>query len=162
MTSNKLLHVSAGGCHPQGVYWSKRIPVHYTDRNDILRTLHLDDNPWDQTDRYRCLYMYTYCVQNINCCESVLEVAHYHTVLMSRLCTLMFFKFTYSRVLIIQWYQWWRCVTQFGVLDLCSVVLVDSFRTAFHCRNIWELDICLQLYIMICILVSSFFVWCGA
>jgi len=149
MTSIKLLHVSARGCHPQGIYWNKGIPLHYTSRNDIHRTLHLDDKPRDHTDRYRCLYRYTYCVQAINCCESVLEVAHYHTVLISRLCTLVFFKFTCSRVLIIHLYQWWRRVTQFCVFDLCSVVLVDSVRMAFCCRNIWELDICLQLYIMI-------------
>ena len=29
---------------------------------------------------------------------------------------------------------------------------------AYLCRNIWELDICLELYIMICILVSAFLI----
>jgi hypothetical protein len=118
MTSIKLLHVSAGGCHPQGVYWNKRIQVHYTAQNDILRTLHLDDIPWDHTDRYRCLYKYTYCVQNINCCESVLEVAHYHTVLISQLCTLMVFQSVNNSVISVMTlrYPVW-CV---GFVFLCS------------------------------------------
>ena len=116
--------------------------------------------PWDHTDRYRCLYRYTYCIQNVNCRESVLEVAHYHTVLISQLCFLMFFKFTCSRILIIQWYQWWRCVTQFGVLDFHSFVLVDSQRTTFLCRNIRELGICLEFYIIICIKFIFWLMWC--
>jgi hypothetical protein len=157
MTSIKLLHVSAGGCHHRVVYWNKGIQVHYTARNDILRTLHLDDIPWDQTDRYRYLYRYTYCIQNIKCLESVLEVAHYHIALTSQLCTIMLFKFACSKVLIIQWYQWWRCVTQFGgLLDLCAFVLLESLRTAFRCGSIWDLDIFPQLYIWFLILVSAF------
>jgi len=93
---------------------------HYTT---LSETIYFARSIWMTTlriaDGYRYLYRYMYCIQNINCLKSVLEVAHYHTF-----WALMLFKFTCSKVLIIQWYQWWCCVTQFGVLDLCSVVLV--------------------------------------
>jgi len=47
-----------------------------------LHTLHLDEIPLDHTDRDRCLY--TYSRQNKNGHHFVIEVAHYHAVLISK------------------------------------------------------------------------------
>jgi len=46
----------------------------------------------------RCLYAYS--TQNTNGYELVLEVAHYHIVLVSQNCNFMLVKFTYFRMLI--------------------------------------------------------------
>ena len=65
--------------------------------HDTHHTLHMDKISSDHTDRDRCLY--PYCIQNRNGCQTVLEEADYHIVLISQHSNFMPVSFMYSRIL---------------------------------------------------------------
>jgi hypothetical protein len=86
LSRRSSLRLATGGLHI--------FPFDYSARHFTLHTLHLYQIPSDHTVS-RHVY-----IQNINFCQPVPEVAHYHTVCIPQHCNFMRVKFMYFGILI--------------------------------------------------------------
>ena len=103
---------------------------------------------WIKADVYKHIW------QNTNSCELVLEEVHYHIILTSQWCTFMDISSVYSRILILQWYQWGQSVPRL-VCWTCIPVFYETplwwHSGAKTCRSLILVMNCILLNITECI-----------
>ena len=149
MTSIKLLHVSALGCHPQGVFQIKRIRVSIQHRptRHPPRVSSGGDPFGTQRPRQTsvCLLLTEY--KQLRACTWKGR----HVVSISQHCNVMLISFMCFQNLNSLITSIRAMHTQISVLGLHSFDMKDSLRIAPRCRNMQGINICHTLYFIKCI-----------